>query len=311
LIGILDVPDGSERPGGTGVVLLNIGLHYRVCHNRLFVKLARALSREGYQVLRFDTHGVGDSEGEIEPGSVLPHFDSIQGGLFVSDTLAALDHFRHVSGLEKFVLAGLCGGALTAVHTAAVDSRVVGVIFIAGPMTSTSPNEEEELHPWEAGQWLNGYRQRFVNPRAWIRLFSGRSNYGMIARALAVKMRSRREVIRARLARNTVNNGVGRGFNWRYLESFQTFMGRDGRILFVFPELDKTAGEFETLFHRPILLESRELDGKYEVLKIRHANHSFTLVDSQERLREGIVKWLNRTSRDQSRFVSSTGTAES
>jgi len=292
LMGILHVPHGPGRPAGYGLVLLNIGLHYRVCHNRLFVKLARALSREGYHVLRFDTHGVGDSEGEIEAGSVLVHFDRVQRGLFVPDTRAALDHLSRELGLERFVLAGLCGGALTAIHTAAEDRRVQGVIFIAGPMTVTSPTEDREFHPWEAGQWLAGYRARLRNPRAWARLVSGKSDYGMMVRALVVKMHHRWCQMWTGSALGRPGAAPGGHFNTHYLDSFQRFVGRGGKVLFVFPELDKTAEEFEIYFDKPILTQTRAFEGKYEILRIERANHSFTLAESQERLRDGVLTWL-------------------
>jgi pimeloyl-ACP methyl ester carboxylesterase len=294
LIGILSVP---ERPTGVmpcGVVLMNIGLHYRVCHNRLFVKLARFLCGEGYYVLRFDTHGVGDSEGEIEAGSVLLHFDRIQSGLFVDDTRAALDHLWAELGLEQFVLAGLCGGALTAVHTAAVDRRVVGVVFIAGPMTLTSPTEDEGLHPWEASQWLKGYVARIGNPGAWLRLASGKSDYRMMARSIGVRLRERWADLRSRIPREGSASGLDDRFNREYLHSFERFVGRGGKVLFVFPELDKTAGEFEDYFRRPVLMATHSYDGAYEVEIIERANHSFTLVESQERLKHGVLAWLRK-----------------
>lgn len=294
LFGILSVPERQAGAMPCGVVLVNIGLHYRVCHNRLFVKLARFLCEEGYYVLRFDTHGVGDSEGEIESGSVLPHFDRIQRGLFVGDTRAALDHLSEEIGLRQFVLAGLCGGALTAIHTAALDRRVVGVVFIAGPMTLTSPTEERDLHPWEAAQWLKGYSAKIGNPGAWFRLVSGKSDYRMMARSLAVRLRERWTDLRSRIPRERTTSRLDDRFNREYLHSFERFVGRGGKVLFVFPELDKTAREFEDYFRRPVLMTSQSFDGAYELETIERANHSFTLVESQERLKHGVLAWLRK-----------------
>ncbi|KPJ52444.1 hypothetical protein AMJ39_07805 [candidate division TA06 bacterium DG_24] len=62
--------------------------------------------------------------------------------------------------------------------------------------------------------------------------------------------------------------------------------------MFVFPELDKTAEEFEIYFDKPILTQTRAFEGKYEILRIERANHSFTLAESQERLRDGVLTWL-------------------
>src|SRR5690554_5437998 len=62
LAGVLTEPragSGGDRPG---VLFLNSGILHHAGASRLYVKLARRLSAEGFTSLRFDFSGVGDSE---------------------------------------------------------------------------------------------------------------------------------------------------------------------------------------------------------------------------------------------------------
>ena len=67
LMGILHMPEDRVRRN-RGINLLSPGLKNRVAPNRMNVKMARILCEKGFPVLRFDPHGIGDSEGEIVRG---------------------------------------------------------------------------------------------------------------------------------------------------------------------------------------------------------------------------------------------------
>jgi hypothetical protein len=93
----------------------------------LYVTIARELAARGWPVLRMDARGIGESEGELDCGSVAAAHRMIQSGGFVPDTLAAMDHLDATLGRGRYVLTGLCGGAITAVFAAALDRRVAGI----------------------------------------------------------------------------------------------------------------------------------------------------------------------------------------
>src|ERR1700683_3003922 len=62
LVGVVTQP-AEHEPGDRPVfVILNSGIIHRVGHHRMYVTLARALAEAGYQVLRFDLSGIGDSK---------------------------------------------------------------------------------------------------------------------------------------------------------------------------------------------------------------------------------------------------------
>jgi len=119
LVGILTEsadPDAKTRPG---VVLVNSGILHRVGACRLHVTLARALARDGYNVLRFDFSGIGDSpvrrdDLSFEESSVVELQD-------------AMNHLSGAKGHASFVVLGLCSGADMALETAKADARIVGL----------------------------------------------------------------------------------------------------------------------------------------------------------------------------------------
>lgn len=59
LVGIITHPEIDV--GLPTVILLNAGLIHRIGPNRVYVRLARHLAGLGFQVLRFDLSGIGDS----------------------------------------------------------------------------------------------------------------------------------------------------------------------------------------------------------------------------------------------------------
>ena len=83
LFGIVHVPkDGSKRKKKEGVIIAG-----RMNYGRQYVYYARRLCREGFYVLRFDPHGIGDSEGRVPECSWSSFWSNIQTGLYIDDVV--------------------------------------------------------------------------------------------------------------------------------------------------------------------------------------------------------------------------------
>ena len=123
LSGILTRPGVPVRdpPELPVFVFFNAGLLHRVGPHRLYVHLARDLSRMGFSSLRVDLAGKGDSP--PRPG-------------LTNQQSAAADYDEILRVLESrlapgpLVLAGLCSGADNAIRLAPKDSRVVGLVLL-------------------------------------------------------------------------------------------------------------------------------------------------------------------------------------
>jgi pimeloyl-ACP methyl ester carboxylesterase len=123
LTGIRTEPDPDRRiEGAPGVIMLNSGILHRVGACRLHVQLGRALADAGFQTLRFDFSGIGDSEARRD---TLSFEESAP-----LEVVEAMDYLARTAGVERFVLVGLCSGADVAFHAAGRDERVVGLCQI-------------------------------------------------------------------------------------------------------------------------------------------------------------------------------------
>lgn len=124
LMGVLTQPAPGGPVPATAIILFNAGVIPRFGPRRMNVKLARAMAEVGHTVLRFDLSGLGDS----------PH----QGGegdfraQSARDIGAAMDHLSQALGIRRFVLIGVCSGAIHAFWATQADPRVAALMMIDG-----------------------------------------------------------------------------------------------------------------------------------------------------------------------------------
>jgi alpha/beta superfamily hydrolase len=105
LTGILTTPDqGNSAPGPIAVVC-NAGIVHHIGPFRLHVRIARMLARIGISTLRLDLSGLGDSAPRTGKNQ-----DSNRA---VTDIVAALNQLTIQTGIEEFVMIGLCSGAFS------------------------------------------------------------------------------------------------------------------------------------------------------------------------------------------------------
>ena len=125
LIGILCEPiDATLGRSKPAVLLSNVGVSHRVGPFRLNVHLARRLAAQGYYSLRFDFAGLGDSEASPDGGS--------ETDRAIAEASAAMDLITVRTGIDRFVMMGLCSGADKTHIVATTDQRIVGAAFIDG-----------------------------------------------------------------------------------------------------------------------------------------------------------------------------------
>lgn len=285
MFGIVTVPS-TPRRGSRGIILLNSGINYRIAWHCLNVKLARSLAEDGYPVLRFDTHGIGDSEGELPAGDIYAQYIAVETGGFVPDTLDAVNYFIRQGYCRSVVLAGLCGGAVTALLAATHDHRVRGVVHIAGPVTYSAKNRSDNLHPFVADDLLKLYLRKWLDPRSWLRMISGKSQYAAMRSALGVALRSRLPGKRAISAEN------GKALNTDFVEAFKRFRESGRRILFIFAGRDAATAEFEDFFARTYLATKCSSASLCIVRVIPRTNHIFSSEQAQTALRRILGEWL-------------------
>lgn len=123
LVGVLTRPR-QVAEGRPAVILLNAGLVQRSGPFRVYAQLARALANCGFVVLRFDLSGRGDSA-NATGASAGPELKQQEAD-------AAMRLVTGLTGVDRFVLSGICSGADDAFRLADVDKRVAGIVLLDG-----------------------------------------------------------------------------------------------------------------------------------------------------------------------------------
>jgi len=270
LVGIITDPvqEQSSRPA---VILLNAGIIHRVGPGRLYVKLARRLAQLGFVVLRFDVSGVGDSPSRRDN---LPFAKSS-----LQETREAMDYLAEVRGVTRFLLAGLCTGAVVAFESARVDTRVMGTLLI-NPQGLIA-DSEEEIQTYIANRANRRYylRNALYNPASWLKLLKGRVDFRDILRALGRKSGSRRAKM-----------GGGNPEVEKVMTGFQALADRGAEIFFLYSEGDPGIDELEVIMGGQLAaLRGRE-NVAYSVVEA--TDHMFTSLIKQETFLELASDWL-------------------
>ena len=162
LVGIVTQPADYE-PGVRPVcVILNSGIIHRVGHHRMYVTLARKLAAAGYQVLRFDLSGIGDSEGRSDG---LPLLDGI-----LADIRQAVAWLTTERRAQRIIMIGLCAGADHALVYAISDPRIAGLVLL------------DPSIPRTFGYYWRYFARHLLRPKSWLELAVGRGRFWMTLR---------------------------------------------------------------------------------------------------------------------------------
>lgn len=116
-------PSGSDR-GGVACLFPNVGLAHRIGPHRLNVRLSRAIADAGLTAMRFDLSGIGDSSAVTSRGNYLEQA--------VRDMQAAMAVLEANFGIRRFLVFGICSGAVNAYSLAKADDRVKGILMLDG-----------------------------------------------------------------------------------------------------------------------------------------------------------------------------------
>jgi pimeloyl-ACP methyl ester carboxylesterase len=269
LFGIVTEPDpGALRRAGTAVLLLNAGILHTAGPSCLYVSLARRLAEEGYVVLRFDFAGIGDSE----PRADTLTFD--QGALI--EARAAMDLLAATHGVERFLVAGICSGAVQSYRVALADPRVVGAAMLnpQGYFASSGKRIESYVEAEKDKQYL--LRVSMRRKESWLRLLRGEVDLIGLAKALS-----------ARALRPFAERG-GHGEIAGLAQGFAALVERGTVLLHVYAEEDPGLIELD-LVARAMPAEMRRAM-RPEIVPA--ADHLFTPLHAQRSLLELLRGWL-------------------
>jgi pimeloyl-ACP methyl ester carboxylesterase len=266
LVGVITEP--VNRAGSkTACIFVNAGLIHHVGPNRLYVRLARQLASLGYPSLRFDLLSRGDS-------------DTRRDGLsFVSGSLAdvrlAMEALQKAVGAERFVLMGICSGAVNSLHVATEEPRVAGVIAIDGPSYQTF------------GYHVRYYVRRIVRMGA--NALTGRSRVLQRLRGAGAQVKRSGPQPRAEDEFAHLYGDLVMPSRDQAAQVLSAMVDRGARMLFIYTgswSIYNYAGQFRDAF--PEVMKRGAIHVEYAP----DADHTFTRLHHQEQLVEMVGGWM-------------------
>jgi pimeloyl-ACP methyl ester carboxylesterase len=297
LFGMLHRPPAA-RGQALGIVLLSPGVKMRVAPHRLYVMMATRLAELGYPVLRFDFYGLGDSEGELEDEYLADLYGTVSAGRFVSDTHSAMDWMQRECSIEQFVVGGLCGGAITGLLAGGGDTRIVGLLSLGIPVIRYSANIDPDrfVTRGQLKELRRVYFRKLLNPVAWVRLLTLRSDFRSIGR-----------VVRGALAKPASELGIGQhppppdvgaestNLNPLFAPAFFRMLDSDAKMILIFSGSDRLTWEYEEKFASLNKERLAEFVDELEVHTVPDANHIFATREWQQQMMALVEDWLKRS----------------
>jgi pimeloyl-ACP methyl ester carboxylesterase len=290
LHGILHEPDPALARG-VCVLLLSPGIKGRVGPHRLYLKIAARLVPLGFHVLRFDYYGLGDSAGELPESSLADMYNSIQAGRYIGDTIAAMDWMQKILGIRRFVGSGLCGGSISALATAEVDSRIECLLGMGLPtvLEGGPENWARILTRQQIASLRGSYFEKLADPKSLLRFFRGKSDYQVIWRIIKQWLIDRRAA-----RKSDVETPVSEvdHTNPLFASAFMAMLESSRPMILFFSGADRLRSQFAENFESHHEARIRSLRHLYDVHLVPDANHVFSESTWVAELLERAERWL-------------------
>lgn len=291
LFGVLHVPEAGARTD-LGVILLSPGVKMRVGPERLYCTITDRLVSLGLSVLRFDFYGLGDSEGELNEDLLKDVYNHIEVGRFVDDTIDSMDWMAREYGARRFILSGLCGGAITGLLAAQRDVRVAGLLALAVTPVLASRSADPSLYltSGQAAALRRTYLDKLLSPGAWLRLLTLRSDYRLLWRAM-------RQGVHPQESANTPGPAAPLeqdNASPLFPPAFFSMIESRRPILMIYGGSDRLLWEYEEKFAARHAARLASAPQCYEVHTIAQANHVLSFEPWQQEMLDTSTAWLRR-----------------
>ena len=252
--------DATDGQSDMAAICITAGLLHHVGPHRMHVLLARSLTRRGISTLRFDLSGIGDSSVRSDdlPAQEVP----------VQEINDAIDELES-RGFKRFILFGICSGAVHAVKAAAGNPKIAGIILVnSGPDDGST-----EANPQIAAQIYLKHSIRNLN--AWKNLVTGKVKYrlliGTLISALIHKLKGKNK--NAVSVEEKLQSGV------------EPFMQQGTSVLMV---LSDRHAQVYALYQKAF---EKLHCGQFETLIYAETDHLFTSLSVQQDLIDRVCQW--------------------
>jgi pimeloyl-ACP methyl ester carboxylesterase len=285
--GVLHLPDkpfSGEWP--STALFLCSAIHHRSDNRALKQAVSRKLNALGIPLLMFDFPGVGDSEGELCEDWLAKIFRRIESGGFALDTLDAVRFLQAQFPSKRTILFGNCGGAITALHAAALDRSITHLVLMALPVTLSIVPGADSFDSALAKFQVGDYLKRLCTPGNWKKIFSRRTDYAKIWSAVF-------SLVRSGLGKQAGSTEMVNGLSAFFLSSFREVNKRNVGVLCLYGERDRVPfSQYRNLFLGAYAAGSGEPAPNWRTELIPDASHDFYSSASRDRFRIALEQFL-------------------
>lgn len=292
LFGVFHRPaDGKAE---VAVLMLSPGVKMRVGPHGLYNHMTESLVAKRLAVLRFDFHGLGDSEGDLTESRTAEVYNAIQSGRYVEDTLDAADWMAKTYGFERFLAAGLCGGAITGLLAARQDDRIDGLLSLGIPVSFEGGEADygKFLTRGQLKTLEGGYVRNLKDPLRWLRLLTFRSNFRVIGKVLMRRIREKLGRDQTALSPSRANALLA-NLNHKFPPAFFHMLTRRCPMLMLFGGTDRWEFEFTEKFEQVYADMLEKLPKTYEKIVVPEANHIFSKPTWRNEMQRHVDQWLS------------------
>ncbi|MBT3029695.1 MAG: alpha/beta fold hydrolase [Candidatus Thiodiazotropha sp. (ex Lucina pensylvanica)] len=299
LYGILEQPETTVKD--TAILLLSPGIKMRVGPHRMYNKLSKVLVDKGFTVLRYDFYGLGDSEGALDQKILVDVYNSIQNGRYIDDTIDAMDWLGATYNIDKFVLGGLCGGAITGMLAGSADERVKGLIALGliNVFEGGEDNFSKFVTEGQLEDLKKGYISKLTDIDSWERIITLKSDFRTIFKILFKPIRVISNSIRENLTASSKNkiefvHDESSNTNPRFAPTFFSMLQQSKKMLLVYSGGDRLLWEFKEKFENIYKSHLSDYSHIYELHTIPDANHILSLSEWEESMHKLVEEWLQK-----------------
>ncbi len=298
LRGVLSLPH-PEVCNKKVVIFSQVGIGTKTGVGDYLRVLADRLTNIGFTILRVDQSGTGNSQGELPDGINIPElFRRVQSGCFKGDSLAVIDWVTsEFTGYQLYLL-GECGGCVSQTLASADRMHLIdGLLMMAFPVLyyPLGTKKAPAVREFDAKVTVLSYMRKFYDPKSYLRVLSGRSDWRLFSRSsrvvLAVLLRkclSKLEV------RKFTDGPDHERFNWEVFSAFKKLIYNKKPILFLLPQLDNETQEFNTEFMHKVLSKHEIYEKCCSYAYLPETDHSIMFKPSRELLYREIINWFNK-----------------
>ncbi|MFN7985355.1 MAG: alpha/beta hydrolase [Vicinamibacterales bacterium] len=294
VFGVLTRPlDDASSPSGPAnvvtrmhaswptILLLNIGSNHHAGSHRLYVTMARTWAALGYQVLRLDVSGIGDSAADVSADGI------VYSTRAIDDVRRAMDMLEATHGVKRFVLCGLCSGAYMAYHTALNDPRVTGLALVNLATFEWHEGDSLGLRQRTSFKSTQFYKRALMDPSTWRRLGAGDVNARGVLTELTRRVSARTTGAWSRLAASASAGAPP----VTVADNMRTLCRRGTRVLMVFDAADGGIDVMEAALGGGASIMKRE--PLFQLAIVEDADHTFTGREARSALMDILSAYLD------------------